>query len=619
MSVGLRSVPPRAAGSGERIRRWPDRSTAAVVALALLAVAAGGWLLLSALSAAPGVSAAESAFAARALAINRFGFGAAHLPWYDGGLAALQVAGYETVSGALGRAGSAVGAAREATAVTAVLAAVALTIAARRLALSGPAVVAVAVLFSLAPAALVLHRTADPAQLGVLWACVALAIAGGEAHRVGAAVGSAAYLVAAVVSSPLVLIALVPLFTMLVWTGGLGRYDPLRRVAAAAVGLIVFAGLVVLAAVDQLPGGGVAEAPPVTVVDGLLGLAAVAAGVAGLRVSWLRPLAVALLATVVAAAVAPDLRGSLLLVALPLAAVVLPATVEAALAFAGRRVPSLPRPAVVVPALAAVVLLAWLPAAGGLRGPVDPPARDAVAGAQDWVLTNLPSRPKLVVDDRVWAALVDAGYPAEQLAAVSGLGPDRPAWSWTDAGYAVGRDADLAGAEDPVGAARRGSQPVAAFGTGADRVVVRRVVTDPGAAAAAREEATGRAGAGAGLAANPRLDLSPVAAGLLRGGQVDARVLSVLAAISGEHSLRIADFPVVPGEDPSAPRRLVAVSTIDNRTVTAGAPGVRLLDQWLRAQQPPFRPIAADLARSGGAEVLLVRYDALGSTGLLPP
>ena len=87
--------------------------------LAAGVLAATAWVLLSAVAAAPAVSAGESAFAVRAFAVNRFGYGAAQLPWYDGGLAALQVAGYETVSGALRRATTVVDAAREAMVVAA--------------------------------------------------------------------------------------------------------------------------------------------------------------------------------------------------------------------------------------------------------------------------------------------------------------------------------------------------------------------------------------------------------------------------------------------------------------------------------------------------------------------
>ncbi|CAA9251292.1 MAG: hypothetical protein AVDCRST_MAG41-1907, partial [uncultured Corynebacteriales bacterium] len=88
---------------------------------------------------------------------------------------------------------------------------------------------------------------------------------------------------------------------------------------------------------------------------------------------------------------------------------------------------------------------------------------------------------------------------------------------------------------------------------------------------------------------------------------------------TGDQALAIIDFPIVPGEDPAAPRRLVAVSAIDGTPVTAGAGVVGLLDQWLRAQQPPYRPAGTEPARHAGRDVLLIRYDALGSTGLLPP
>lgn len=89
--------------------------------------------------------------------------------------------------------------------------------------------------------------------------------------------------------------------------------------------------------------------------------------------------------------------------------------------------------------------------------------------------------------------------------------------------------------------------------------------------------------------------------------------------MTGQHSLAIADFPVVAGEDPAQPRRLVAVAAIDGRVVAPGSGPVDLLDRWLRAQQPPYRPAGTEVTRLGDRAVLLLRYDALGSTGLLPP
>ncbi|HEV7654006.1 MAG TPA: hypothetical protein VGP36_04600 [Mycobacteriales bacterium] len=572
------------------------------------------------MAAGPVVTAGESSFAVRAFAINRFGYASAHLAWYDGGLGALQVAGYETISGALRRAPTAVAAAREATAVASVLAAIALTVAARRLKLSGPAVVAVPLLFGLAPAGLMLHRTADPTQLAVLWACVALALAGGESRRIGAA-GSAAYLAAAVVTSPLVLVALVPLFSMLLWSGALARLPHRWRIVSAGAGVLVLAGLVALAVAGNLPGGGAAAIPDLGALDWVLAVGAIAAGLAGLRISWLRPLAVALLATAGTAAAAPDVRGSLILVALPLAALVLPAVAEAAVAlaagFVARRWAAFPARPVLVGVLAAAAIAAWIPVASDVREPVDGSRQSATTAARTWVLQNLPSRPKLVVDDAMWADLVDAGYPAEQLAAAGGVGPAAAAWpqGWRDARYAVGAEQVLRAAGAPVGDASRSSTPVASFGA----ITVRRVLSDPNATATAATETAGRIAAGGALALNPRLGLQPAAADLLRRGQVDARALSVLAAVTGEHALQIADFPAVPGENPAAPRRLIAVSAIDNRTVGPGSAAATMLDQWLQAQQPPFRPAGAELDQLGGTAVLVVRYDALGSTGLLPP
>jgi hypothetical protein len=598
-------------------RRW---TAVVVLVLALVAIAAMAWLLLSALSARPAVSTGANAFATRAYAINRFGYGAARLAWYDGGLAALQVAGYETITGALRRGPTVVTAAREATSVAAVLSAVALTVGARRLKLSAPAVVAVPVLFGLVPAALVLHRTADPTQLGVLWACVALALAGGGARRIGAAVACAAYLALAVVTSPLVLIALVPLFAMLVGSGSLGRFDRRVRLGAAVAGLVLFAGLVTLAITGHLPGGGAAVVPDLGPLDWTLGVVAIGAGLAGLRVRWLRPLAIALLATVFAAALAPDLRGSLLLVALPLGAVVLPAAIEAAATAIGRRQePWVPGRAVIIGALAIAVVLAWIPAADTVREPVDGSRQTAVTDTRAWVLDNLPSRPKLVVDDAMWACLVKSGYPAEQLAAANGIGPNPAPWAWSEARYAIGREPALADAADPVGGAWVHSTPVASFGDGPETISVRRVLAGPAATATAQQDERGRVAAGRALAANPRLGLQAKAASLLRDGRVDSRALAVLAAVTGQHSLQIADFPVVPGEDAAALRRLIAVSTVDDQPVAPGSTAATRLDQWLRAQQPPYRPAAAELSELEGSPVLLVRYDALSSTGLLPP
>jgi hypothetical protein len=284
-----------------------------------------------------------------------------------------------------------------------------------------------------------------------------------------------------------------------------------------------------------------------------------------------------------------------------------------------RQEPWLPGRVVIVGALAIAVVLAWIPTLHTVREPVNGSRQIAVSNAKAWVFANLPSEPKLVVDDAMWACLVKSGYPAQQLAEAGAVGPGRTTWPWSEARYAIGRDNALLGAADPVGPARASSTPVATFGDRANTISIRRVWTNQNEIATAQHEQAGRVAAGRALAANPRLGLAPKAATLLSSGLLDSRAVPVLAAVTGQHSLRIADFPVVPGEDVAAPRRLIAVAAVDDQPVWAGSPAVTALQQWLRAQQSPYRPTAAELSQLEGNQVLLIRYDALGDTGLLPP
>src|SRR5207244_9663609 len=103
------------------------------------------------------------------------------------------------------------------------------------------------------------------------------------------------------------------------------------------------------------------------------------------------------------------------------------------------------------------------------------------------------------------------------------------------------------------------------------------------------------------LAGNGRLHLSAGAGRLLRAGDVDPRVVSVLAAITAEHDVTVADFPAVPGEqDTGVPRRVVRCSALAGRPASAGP-----LREWLTSQLPPYRP--ADVTADG--EDLTARYD----------
>jgi len=599
------------------------RSTAAVTVLCGLIVAGTGWVMAHGLARSPLPRPAEQAFAARTYAINRFGLGAAHLRWLGDGPAALQVAGYQTLRGALGRTGDAVPAARAAMIEAAVLTSGALGVAACRLRLSVPATGAVVALFGLAPAAVLLHRTADPTNLAVLWACLALAVAAGPAARAtgraSTPIGSLCCAALAVLSSPLALVALVPVLTAQLWSGELGRLHGAWRHLAAAAGAVCWTGLVALVTARRLPPAGSLSAttPAPTAADLALLALGLVAGLAAMQILWLRSLAVGLIGTAVAAAVLPTARPALIILGIPLLALLLPAVADALVAPAiawHLQVPAVRR---LAPAGMAGVLLLGTAAMASPSASPSPAPPAAAAGpttqARDWVLANLPDRPRLAVDDAVWFALIRAGYPVGQLASVGQLGPPGQPWphGWADASFVVGTDDALLGGADRsdlVRQARMHSTLLARFG-GMDQVTVRRVVAGP-ADPGQRSDPAVLAQVAAVLLGNPNLQLDPHSADVLHRGRVDNRLVLLLGAIVAQHRVVVAGFPVVPGEDPSAPRRLVVLTGLDGHPTRPGSGPVADLDQWMLGQRPPLRPASTTGTTVDGQPALLVRYAA---------
>jgi hypothetical protein len=133
-----------------------------------------------------------------------------------------------------------------------------------------------------------------------------------------------------------------------------------------------------------------------------------------------------------------------------------------------------------VPALGAVAALAsaWSPADA-----LQVRARDQVGvpAALSWMKTHIPPERHIVVDDNVWLDLARAGYPID---------PPRPSVVWV---YKIGTDPAIrltsvdyiVYAMNPIYAAQdipqvvslfRDSYVIATFGSGDNKVVVRKVV-----------------------------------------------------------------------------------------------------------------------------------------------
>ena len=161
---------------------------------------------------------------------------------------------------------------------------------------------------------------------------------------------------------------------------------------------------------------------------------------------------------------------------------------------------------------------------------------------------------------------------------------------------------------------------LASFGTGSDQVAIRVVAPDGAAAytTSLRADQAARVSAGKQLLRNPRIHASTGALPALANGQVDARLLTVLAGLATQHSVRVLGFAAAPaGASPGLPLR-----TAD---LAPAGPGTRQqpnsvpsLASFLRAQLPPYRPATITQFRlPGGGAALRVEFAAPSPLGLL--
>ena len=125
------------------------------------------------------------------------------------------------------------------------------------------------------------------------------------------------------------------------------------------------------------------------------------------------------------------------------------------------------------------------------------------------------------------------------------------------------------------------SVPLATFGAGANAVQVHDLAAGP-------TDQESRVQAGRDLLANPALDLDSGARAAVRAGQVDPRLLVLLAGLSARHTLTV-ELPMDPA-DSGAVRLQANITTYDGSSATGSNPAVDRLTNWLREQPPPFRP-----------------------------
>ena len=272
-------------------------------------------------------------------------------------------------------------------------------------------------------------------------------------------------------------------------------------------------------------------------------------------------------------------------------------------------------------AFVVIVLLLATVANGGNRRTrpslVAPETSAPMGQAESWLAANLRDDQRVVVDAAAGQELVGQGLDDRQVVEIPTSGslvnePNR----WAGSAYLVSSPdlrSRIQGLPD-LQSAIDGWTAVAAFGGDADRVEIRRI--ESGSAGELHERAVSaqalRLRAGGDLADNPNVTASPVAMSALRSGQVDERVLSVLATFSATHQLHVTDFPTVEGEDVvGMPRRIVEIDRIDDRAVAVDGSGLSPFETYLDAQRRSYRPasLTTDPDPSGDA-VIRVTYAA---------
>jgi len=217
--------------------------------------------------------------------------------------------------------------------------------------------------------------------------------------------------------------------------------------------------------------------------------------------------------------------------------------------------------------------------------------------AATWVAGQVSSAETIGCDPLMCAALSAHGVAASRLVP-SGSG-------------AVGADVVVGSGS------AAGDAPVllVSFGSGASVVEVR--TAPPGGSVAYQRalgaDLTARRAAGTQLLHSQRIQVDGQAAGQLQTGQVDTRLLIMLAMLASQHPWRVAGFsadsPGLPLTE--APFRQVVITGPDAVDLTASL-------ALVRAQRPPYQPAQAAIVRlPGGQLALRIDFAAPGPLGLL--
>lgn len=500
----------------------------------------------------------------------------------------------------------------------------------RRLGAGGVAAGLALAAFGVAPIAIATHTAVSATAIAACWLLLAVGLAVGRA-RVGRVAAGAAAAVA-VASSPVLGIAAAALAVLLVLRF---RRDGLRRgsawvrpvlavtggfgAAAVVIALVmaVFAALPADAASTRLdaltaaqgahPAAGVAAFAAWVATDPLLLLVAV--GAVLLTAIAARDRGTTVLAVVAVVAAAWPLGGDAvtpLVVLLPVVAAAVARSVDVGVVTLGH--PLFVRSALgsgwlmAVGAVLVVAVVTWLIGLHGLvRGREQP-----VAQVERWIDSSVPAGQTVLVGlgaypDLVGTTRADVGWYGGGAGATA-VPSSVP---WAEADYVV---ADTSLPPDRTGAAASvlgRSLEVATFGTGESEMSVR-AVREPSASTAPAPPTTeaGRAAAalrrsvGTQVAENPRIEVNGQDRARLLAGDVDTRVVLVLAQFVTSHTVAISGFGSAAG-DTSGIRTTVTISEIDGRKVPTDGTKAGVILRFLSDLRGDFATESIDATDDG--------------------
>lgn len=158
---------------------------------------------------------------------------------------------------------------------------------------------------------------------------------------------------------------------------------------------------------------------------------------------------------------------------------------------------------------------------------------------------------------------------------------------------------------------------VASFGSGAGKIDIRATAPDGAAAyeSSLAADRSSRISAGGQLLRNPRITVAASAKAALRGGDVDSRLLLMIAALAVEQPVAVTSFgDPAPGAGAAVPLRSARLAAGAGASGATAQSQLRSMLAYIEAQQQPYLPLRAAF---DGASALTVEYAAPSPLGLL--